>query len=93
MSTISRIVTIESESCVVCGTTFGLESRYMQHRLETGENFYCPNGHSLSYNESEVKKLQAHLRGHQAPQRGEASGRGGGVSVAVMGRLGLEVRG
>lgn len=61
MTTITRFVTIESESCGACGTVFGLESHYMRERRATGEWFYCPNGHGISYVESEVQKLRRSL--------------------------------
>lgn len=50
--------TLEVEVCGVCGVLFAVPERLREHCLETGDNFFCPNGHSLVFNDYENKKLK-----------------------------------
>lgn len=49
-----------AESCCSCGIEFLVPKEFQSHCLEKGpgKSFYCPNGHSLSYKESETDKLR-----------------------------------
>jgi hypothetical protein len=49
---------LESIQCVRCGCIFGVPSGYLDGRRLDKESFYCPNGHSMSYNDSEADKLR-----------------------------------
>lgn len=49
-----------SETCCVCGSLFGLESNHMRALKESGERFYCPNGHAQSYNGLLRKERKRH---------------------------------
>lgn len=42
--------------CNACGIIFGMPGGYDSARRNDGKTFYCPNGHSLSYRESEVDR-------------------------------------
>jgi predicted RNA-binding Zn-ribbon protein involved in translation (DUF1610 family) len=60
--TIAAEVVLELVNCPNCGVIFGLPQE-MQHELrQTGNSFYCPNGHALSYRDSEVSRLKKKLR-------------------------------
>jgi hypothetical protein len=53
-------VELTTTSCCVCGTRFAMEAEAFEHRKITGENFYCPNGHSLAF-KSRLQALEAKL--------------------------------
>lgn len=58
--------------CPNCGVIYGIPRDYEIRRREDGRKFYCPNGHSGSFGESEIdkaKRLQA------AAERRETSAR------------------
>ena len=42
-----------------CGVHFGLERVYHDARRRDGKQFYCPNGHHVAWNESELDKIRA----------------------------------
>jgi predicted RNA-binding Zn-ribbon protein involved in translation (DUF1610 family) len=44
--------------CPNCGVIYGITRDYENRRREDGRNFYCPNGHSGSFGESEIAKAQ-----------------------------------
>jgi chromosome segregation ATPase len=45
-------------SCTSCGCLFGMPQGYLNNRRGDKAAFYCPNGHSMSYRESEADKLR-----------------------------------
>jgi ATPase subunit of ABC transporter with duplicated ATPase domains len=49
----------EDEVCCNCGVEFA--SPVIAIRRNDGKSFYCPNGHSQSYRETEATKLQKQL--------------------------------
>ena len=44
--------------CPACGVKYAMPTKLRDKREETGDSFYCVNGHSLSYADSEVKRLR-----------------------------------
>ena len=42
-----------------CGIHFGLERSFYDARHKDGKTFYCPNGHNVSWSNSENDKLRA----------------------------------
>ncbi len=48
-------------SCCACGMVFSVPETWLEQRRANGESFFCPNGHSLSYKETTVKKLEKQL--------------------------------
>lgn len=55
----TRIVAV---SCVSCGVIFGLGANFQKQRRDDHKTFYCPNGHTLSYNgPTEADKLRTQL--------------------------------
>ena len=53
--------TLEVEVCGGCGVLFAAPERLIEHCRETGDSFFCPNGHSLSFNKSENEKIKSQL--------------------------------
>lgn len=61
--------------CWVCGIAFAWPDHMDDRARERGTTFYCPNGHSIRYGESEATKLRAQLareEGRVAQYRSEA---------------------
>lgn len=52
---------IITESCCNCGVVFGLHEPTYNQRREDGKNFFCPNGHSQHYSETEASRLKKEL--------------------------------
>lgn len=50
--------TLTIQACPDCGTNFGCEEDLIEARRKDGRTFYCPNGHRLSYKDSEVERLR-----------------------------------
>lgn len=50
--------TLETISCGQCGTWFAMPARMLEERRETGDNFYCPNGHPRVFRTTEADKLR-----------------------------------
>ena len=61
MSNITIELTLVSEICCNCGVVFGFEKTHRQRMLDTGEYFYCPNGHPQHFTESTISKLKKRL--------------------------------
>jgi len=67
---------LEVTSCCVCGVSFGVPRRILDDRRENGGAFYCPNGHTLGWNETEVSRLKTRIAGEQAKrEQAEAAAR------------------
>jgi len=56
LSTFAGNTTLEVEICT-CGVLFAAPRHMLDTRREDGELFYCPNGHSLSY-DGEISRLK-----------------------------------
>lgn len=48
--------------CGECGTVFAVSSHFNEKLRETGQRWYCPNGHCRVYTETTVQKLQKQLK-------------------------------
>lgn len=48
-------VSLELESCFVCGVTFGLPKQFMRNRRDDKETWYCPSGHGQVYTGKPVR--------------------------------------
>ena len=55
MSTTLRL-TLEHEECCNCGCVFGITKEKQQRLRDSGDWFYCPNGHTQHYSKSTVNK-------------------------------------
>lgn len=60
MSTATIKVTcdLEVHDCCVCGIHFGVPPRLIAQKRDKGGTFYCPNGHQLGWNETELDRLR-----------------------------------
>lgn len=78
MTTLTRTVTLEQTTCATCDVSFAAPSSLLDRRRADGQSFYCPNGHSLSYRDTEAKRLQREVESlrtratHLADQRDAA---------------------
>lgn len=48
----------EEQDCINCGVRFGVPYGYTERRRQDKKSFYCPNGHSMAYTESEADRLR-----------------------------------
>jgi hypothetical protein len=49
---------LETQSCCECGCYFGVPAGFTAERRKDKRSFYCPNGHAMSYTESEADKMR-----------------------------------
>lgn len=55
-------VTLESETCCICGIAFAMASDFRRQRREKHDGFYCPAGHQQYYTgATEAERLKAQL--------------------------------
>ena len=47
--------------CPTCGIAYCTPERFMTERQTEGGNWYCPNGHSLQFRETETSKLRKQI--------------------------------
>lgn len=60
--TIDISVQLSTEICCTCGTLFGILTEVQARRKQDHQSFFCPFGHSQSYNgKSEADKLREQL--------------------------------
>lgn len=50
-------ITLTTMICGECGISFAIPETYRKARQENGGSWYCPNGHSRIYRESDVDRL------------------------------------
>ena len=55
---IMRSQTFVMHECINCGTRFAVPSAFDVERHKDKRSFYCPNGHSQAYIESEWDKIR-----------------------------------
>jgi hypothetical protein len=68
-------ITLNPHTCPTCCVVYGLSSELEQRRQETGENWYCPNGHSVVFRKSDVgieKERREHAEREAAYWQSEA---------------------
>ena len=54
-------VTLVVMDCAQCGVVFAISDRLNTSRKESGESFYCPNGHGMTYGKSVADRLRDQL--------------------------------
>lgn len=59
--TITHTCTLAVVECCTCGTLFAMPLSMRDQLRESGNWFYCPNGHQQRYSETEVQKLKKQL--------------------------------
>lgn len=58
---VNLTLSFRTVACYKCGITFAVDAGVHKRWLESGEFFWCPNGHNQHYTESDVQKLQKRL--------------------------------
>lgn len=48
---------LEATECCVCGTLFAAPKILIDNRRKIKGKFYCPNGHELTFTDTEVDRL------------------------------------
>lgn len=56
------------QDCCVCGVHFGVPPRLLDHKRQHGGEFWCPNGHGLSWRETELDRLREQAQCARAAQ-------------------------
>ncbi len=64
--TVTGTTELITETCISCGVLFAMPDELKRHRIENKKSFYCPNGHSMSYTESEADRLRRQLKNAKA---------------------------
>lgn len=49
-------------TCYKCQVLFAVTAKHKQRLLDTGDSFWCPNGHSQCYTESTVQKKERKIK-------------------------------
>ncbi len=49
---------MDTLNCTRCGVLFGMPDGFLDNRRDDKRSFHCPNGHSMSYTESEADRLR-----------------------------------
>jgi predicted RNA-binding Zn-ribbon protein involved in translation (DUF1610 family) len=63
MKTLQTEQELEVQVCVSCGITFAAPVLFLNNPRKKGGDFYCPNGHSLSWNgNTELDRLKKELK-------------------------------
>lgn len=63
------------QRCCTCGVWFGVDRYLDVERRNNKTNFFCPNGHSQAYRESEADRLRKQLQQEQQKSAMEAASR------------------
>lgn len=61
MQTETATVSLTRTSCATCGIVFAVPAQWLDERRGDGDRFYCPNGHGLSFGETEAQRLRKEL--------------------------------
>lgn len=59
------MVSLEVIHCYKCAIPFAVPVDYKQRLRDTGEEFFCPNGHGQVYTKTTVMKLQEQIEREQ----------------------------
>lgn len=70
-TTILELVTLVTETCCSCGTIFAISENLKSSRKKDKGLFYCPNGHSQHYTQSDADRLRIQLETAQRELREE----------------------
>jgi hypothetical protein len=64
METLTEQLTLVN--CASCALQFAVPESWDRNRRRTGDGFFCPNGHPLTYGKSEADKLKQQLKAKDA---------------------------
>lgn len=59
--TARRDIVLVQEDCCACDVIFAMPQDLRNRRLEDGQLFFCPRGHSMSFTEPENAKLRTEV--------------------------------
>lgn len=59
--TVTREITLIDMQCGECDLTFAVPDYWRNKKRQTGETFYCPNGHPRCYRDSDNTKLEKRI--------------------------------
>lgn len=62
----TKLCTFVTITCYKCGIPFGVPDYFRAKRLQDKESFWCPNGHSQAYVESESDRLKKQIEREKA---------------------------
>ena len=65
MAEVRLTVVIDPLTCGNCAVPFGLEASMHRGAKEDGRSFFCPNGHRISYSQTEVQRLRNEIERSQ----------------------------
>jgi NMD protein affecting ribosome stability and mRNA decay len=57
----AQVLDLETVPCCACGITFAVPKAWLtarRHTQDAGREFFCPNGHSLSFKETELDRVR-----------------------------------
>lgn len=57
---------LQTKTCPVCFIVYAAPALLFEKKMEKGGDWYCPNGHSLIFTETEVDKLKKKLAAEQS---------------------------
>ena len=69
VKTYTETVTLQEDTCCVCGITFAAPQHWFKTKQRTQETFYCPNGHTLSFTKSTETLLREQVADEQKRAR------------------------
>jgi hypothetical protein len=58
----TKEITLELTTCASCGIVFALVEVNMKNLRKSGNTFWCPNGHPLTFGETENDRLKEQLK-------------------------------
>ncbi len=61
MAKVNVITDLAVKECPVCGVFYALPQQLDGKHQENGEGWYCPNGHTLVYKDTEAMRLRHRL--------------------------------
>lgn len=64
--TVDRQIHLVAMHCGECDITFAVPDSFKEERLNSGQAWYCPNGHGRVFKETEADRLRRRLRSLEA---------------------------
>lgn len=59
---VDHLTSLYISDCPSCGVIFGIPTEMEKRRRDDGKQFYCPNGHTMSWHDTLEKRLEADLK-------------------------------
>jgi hypothetical protein len=87
----SEPVVFEKEDCCTCGVVFFVPNHLQAEAKKTGRTFYCPNGHSLIYRDTEMARLRNSVKEWEAYALAEKERKERALADANSARAALDV--